>query len=275
MCCTFWGLRLDNTCNNMKSVDIIKCDMCFFSHDGLFLIYTIINKIFVIQVKNLEMYRIYVESYKVDDIKLSSDNIHFLTLIKNKGCVCIYSFYKNNLINKICDYFQTYDHSFFLSKHNNIGIVKYEKKCLTIYNMNNPEKCLINIENIKYQNKGYCSNYINTIFACLVENKKDVNILLLSLFNYTIIKIIKCINFFPNDILFSKSDHIIAYSNKNRSLHIYSIDGDLLHVYKYAEDLGGNTKNVKKKKKKKKKSKFCAWKILKKSSFSFWITHCK
>ncbi|EWC88105.1 hypothetical protein PFNF54_03024 [Plasmodium falciparum NF54] len=104
--------------------------------------------------------------------------------------------------------------------------------------MNNPEKCLINIENIKYQNKGYCSNYINTIFACLVENKKDVNILLLSLFNYTIIKIIKCINFFPNDILFSKSDHIIAYSNKNRSLHIYSIDGDLLHVYKYAEDLG-------------------------------------
>ncbi|SPJ10809.1 conserved Plasmodium protein, unknown function [Plasmodium sp. DRC-Itaito] len=221
----------------MKSVDIINCDMCFFSHDGLFLIYTVINNVFVIQVKNLEMYRIYVESYKIDDIKLSNDNIHFLTLIKNKGCVCIYSFYKNNLINKICDSFQTYDHSFFLSKNNNIGIVKYEKKCLTIYNMNNPEKCLINIENIKYQNKGYCSNYINTIFACLIENKKDINILLLSLFNYTIIKIIKCTNFFPNDILFSKSDHIIAYSNKNKSLHIYSTDGDLLYAYKYSEDL--------------------------------------
>ncbi|SOV15296.1 conserved Plasmodium protein, unknown function [Plasmodium gaboni] len=221
----------------MKSVDIIKCDMCFFSYDGLFLIYTVINKIFVIQVKNFELYRIYIESYKIDDIILSNDNIHFLTLIKNKGCVCIYSFYKNNLINKISDYFQTYDHSFFLSKNNNIGVVKYEKQCLSIYNMNNPEKCLINIENMKYQNKGYCWNYINTIFACLIENKKDINILLLSLFNYNIIKNIKFTNFFPNDILFSRSDHIIAYSNKNKSLHIYSTDGDLLYVYKYAEDL--------------------------------------
>ncbi|SCP04386.1 WD repeat-containing protein WRAP73, putative [Plasmodium ovale] len=221
----------------MQLHDIVKCDGCYFSNDGLFLVYTVGNKIFLTEVDIFEISRIYVCSHKIDSIEFSCDNIHFSALMKSKGCLCVYSLYKSKLVTRIQDFFQMYVHSFFVNKGSNICVHKYEKKCISIYNINNAEDSLINVENVKFKRKGYCFNDDNNILACVTESNKKIYIRLISLLNYTFINAIECINFYPNNILFTKTSNIIAYSNKNKSLHMYRTDGELLSVHGYSSGL--------------------------------------
>ncbi|SBS83304.1 WD repeat-containing protein WRAP73, putative (WDR8) [Plasmodium ovale curtisi] len=179
--------------SKMQLHDIVKCDGCYFSNDGLFLVYTVGNKIFLTEVDIFEISRIYVCSHKIDSIEFSCDNIHFSALMKSKGCLCVYSLYKKD--------------------------------------------SLINVENVKFKRKGYCFNDDNNILACVTESNKKIYIRLISLLNYTFINAIECINFYPNNILFTKTSNIIAYSNKNKSLHMYRTDGELLSVHGYSSGL--------------------------------------
>ncbi|CRG99928.1 conserved Plasmodium protein, unknown function [Plasmodium relictum] len=221
----------------MKLSHVIKCDKCYFSNDGLFLIHIVDNKIFLTELENFEICRIYVNSYKIDDIDFSNDNIHFLALIKDKGSVYIYSLYKEYVVKKIEDFFQTYLVSFFLYKDNKICIYKYEKKCFSVYDINNVEESLVNIENVKFKKNGYCLNDEGSIFACIIQNNNKIEISLISLLNYNVVNNISCNNFDPNKIIFTKENNIITFSNKKKSLYMYKANGELLFVYTYEYEL--------------------------------------
>ncbi|CRG96110.1 conserved Plasmodium protein, unknown function [Plasmodium gallinaceum] len=221
----------------MKLSHVIKCDKCYFSKDGLFLLHIVENKIFLTELNTFEICRIYVSSYKIDNVDFSNDNIHFLALIKNKGCVYIYSLYKENIIKKIEDFCQTYLDSIFLYKDSNICVYKYEKKCFSIYDINNVEESLVNIENAKFKKSGYCSNDEGSIFACITQNNNKIEISLISLLNYNVINNISCNNLNPNKIFFTKENNIIAFNNKKKSLHMYKTNGELLFIYTYKCEL--------------------------------------
>lgn len=111
----------------MKLAKVEYCNLCFFSKNGLFLLYVVDNKIFLMEIEHLSINKIYVTSYKIDHIEFSSDNVHFLVLMKDKGCIVVYSFYDDDIIYKIEDHFQKYTHSFFINKYNYICVLKYEQ----------------------------------------------------------------------------------------------------------------------------------------------------
>ncbi|VWU50024.1 WD repeat-containing protein WRAP73, putative [Hepatocystis sp. ex Piliocolobus tephrosceles] len=221
----------------MNLQNVYKCDFSYFSNDGLFLLYIIHNKIYCVDLENFEVVTIYVCSYKIDHIEFSNDNKHFLVLMKKHGCVCIYSLYENILINKIEDYFQTYVYSSFINKDNGILVHKYEKKSICIYDFKESEQCVINIPNVKYNTKGYCFDKDKNIFACIIEANKRDYIALTSLLNYNQINSIACTNFHPTIIFFTNKNDIITYSNINKSIHMYSLNGELLFIYNLTHEL--------------------------------------
>ncbi|SCN60065.1 WD repeat-containing protein WRAP73, putative [Plasmodium chabaudi chabaudi] len=221
----------------MKLAKVEYCNWCLFSKNGLFLLYVVDNKIFLMEIENLRINKIYVTSYKIDYIEFSSDNVHFLVLIKDKGCVLVYSFYDDDVIYKIEDHFQKYTHSFFINKYSYICVLKYEQKCISIYDTNKEEMCLLNIKNAKLKKKKYCLNEDETIFACITENNKKNKICLISFPNCAFINTIQCINYEPNCVFFTKTNNIITHSKKSKSIHMYKIDGELLYVYSYLSQL--------------------------------------
>ncbi|ANQ08102.1 Uncharacterized protein PCOAH_00023730 [Plasmodium coatneyi] len=221
----------------MKS-NVLKCDLCCFSKDGLFLLYAIANKIILIESVSFHLSRVYVNSYKVDSIEFSEDHIHFLALAKEQGCVCIYSLYSSNLVSIIQDAFQSYVCSFFLGQGTNIFIQKYERKCISIYDLNDTEHCLVTIQHVKSKGKkAYCLSEGHDILACLTESNKQNRIALLCLQSYKVKNEIICTNFTPSEIFFSPLNDVIAYSNKYKSVHVYKSSGDLLYVYNFGANL--------------------------------------
>ncbi|KJP86817.1 hypothetical protein AK88_03524 [Plasmodium fragile] len=224
----------------MKSI-VLKCDLCCFSKDGLFLLYAIANKIFLIESVSLQLNRIYVNSYRIDSIEFSEDHIHFLILAKEQGCVCVYSLYSSHVVRIIQDAFQSYVCSFFLGQGTNICIQKYERKCISIYDandVNDAEHSLITIQHVKSKKKkAYCLNAGHDTLGCLTETNKQNKIALLCLQSYKIINEIICTNFIPSEIFFSTLNNIIAYSNKYKSVHVYKLSGDLLYVYNFGANL--------------------------------------
>ncbi|EUD65517.1 hypothetical protein C922_04023 [Plasmodium inui San Antonio 1] len=221
----------------MKS-KVLKCDLCCFSKDGLFLLYTIANKIFLIESVSLDLNRIYVNSYKVDSIDFSEDHIHFLALAKEQGCVSVYSLYSGDVVSVIEDPFQAYVCSFFLGQGTNICIQKYERKCISIYDVNDAEHSLVTIQHVKSKRKkAYCLSAGHETLGCLTESNKQNKIVLLCLQSYKIKNEIICTNFNPSELFFSALNDIIAYSNKYKSVHVYKSSGDLLYVYNFGANL--------------------------------------
>ncbi|GAB66336.1 hypothetical protein PCYB_091220 [Plasmodium cynomolgi strain B] len=223
----------------MMMSKVLKCDLCCFSKDGLFLLYTIANKLFLIESVSLDLSRIYVNSYKIDSIEFSEDHIHFLALAKEEGCVCVYSLYSSHIVSIIQDAFQGYVCSFFLGQGTNICIQKYERKCISIYDVNDAEHSLVTIQNVKSKKKKktYCLSAGHDTLGCLTESNKQKKIALLCLQSYKVKNEIICSNFSPSEMFFSTLNDIIAYSNKYKSVHVYKSTGDLLYVYNYGAHL--------------------------------------
>eukprot|EP00366_Plasmodium_knowlesi_P001555 XP_002259052.1 hypothetical protein, conserved in Plasmodium species [Plasmodium knowlesi strain H] len=224
----------------MKS-KVVKCDLCCFSKDGLFLLYAIANKIILIESVSLDLTRVYVNSYKIDSIDFSEDHIHFLALAKEEGCVCVYSLYSSHIVSIIYDAFQSYVCSFFLGRRTNILIHKYERKCISIYDVNNVndvDHSLVTIQHVKSEGeKNYCVSAEYDILGCLTESNKENKITLLCLQSYKVKQEIICRNFNPSEIFFSSLNDIIAYSNKYKSVHVYKSSGELLYVYNFGANL--------------------------------------
>ncbi|GAW80830.1 hypothetical protein, conserved [Plasmodium gonderi] len=221
----------------MKSSREIQCDECYFSKSGLFLLYTIKNQIFLMESESLKLRRIYINSYKIDSIEFSNDDIHFLALVKSHGYVCVYSFFTTEIVNKIQDPFHSYLSAFFLGQGSNICIHKYEMMCISVYEIKNTEKPLVIIENVKSKKKAYCLSAGNDILGCITEFNKHNKINLLCLQSYKIKTLITCVNFNPSAIFITKLNNILTYSNKHKSVHVYNSNGELLHVHNFASHL--------------------------------------
>ncbi|SCO72545.1 WD repeat-containing protein WRAP73, putative [Plasmodium vivax] len=225
----------------MRKSKALRCDSCCFSKDGLFLLYTIANKVFSIDSVSLEVARVYVNSYRVDSIDFAEDHIHFLTLAKEEGCVCVYSLYSSHVVSVIQDAFQAYVCSFFLGQGTNICIQKYERKCISIYDVNDVNDAdhpLVTIPNVKAKKKkAHCLSEGHDTLGCITESNRQNKIALLCLRSYKVKNEIVCNNFIPSELFFSTLSDVIAYSNVHKSVHVYKPSGDLLYVYNFGEHL--------------------------------------